>query len=123
MAIGDDNPMNPFVLMLLAILTPFLLVTTLFVPPYAGIYAACYLIYNTGKKLNPLADRYSDVFYIIDVYNQLFHYWLKHMETLSFVHYTLPIVGLPLVCLAFALWLTRRIARKMKNLFHLGASA
>ena len=114
--------MNPFFLLLLAILTPFLMIVALFVPPYMGLYGACYIIYDTGKKVHPLADRMTDIFYIIDVYNQLLHYWYNHMQTVSFVHYTLPIICLPLLCLCFALWLTRRLTMKLKNLFHLGAS-
>lgn len=115
--------MNPFFLLILAILTPFLLITALLVPPYAGIYAASYIVYSKGAAVNPLATKFEDVFYIIDVYVKLLTHWFGHITTVSIPFYSLPVVLLPLGGIFFALWLTRRLTRKMMDIFHLSAGS
>lgn len=112
--------MRPFYLFILAILTPMGLATTLLVPLYAGILGACYAIYYADP--HPLADKLLDAFYIIDVYGTLFHHLQTHLATLSVVEYTLPATVLPLLGFVTSIWLTRKLARAMMNLFHLSAS-
>lgn len=113
--------MNPFYLFLLAILSPLLLAITLLVPPYAGIVAASYIIYDKGAKLHPLHDKMLDVFYMIEVYSRLFSQWSKHMETTSLVSYTLPLILFPLMGIILALGLTSRLSRKLQNIFQIGS--
>lgn len=113
--------MRPFYLFILAIVTPIGLVTTLLVPLYAGILGACYVIYYADP--HPLAHQLLDAFYIIDVYGKLFHHLQMHLATLSVVEYTLPATLLPLLGFITAIWLTRKLARAMMNLFHLSATA
>ena len=113
--------MHPFLLLLLAIVTPFLILTVLLLPPYAGMYGAAYLIYDTGHGPSPLAGHFLDVFYIVDVFSKLFHYWLANRDALSIVHYTLPVVALPAAGLLIALWTARRVIRKLVDVFHLSS--
>ena len=113
--------MHPFLFILLALFTPFVLALTLLAPPLAGMIGAAYIVYDTGAT-HPLAGHLLDVFYMIDFYSKLFNYWYANYATLSFVQYTLPVVVLPLSCALFALWLTRRLVRKLADLFHLGVA-
>lgn len=110
--------MPPFLFFILAIITPFGFVLTLFVPIYVSIFGAAYLTYKFGPQGISLAEKFSDVFYIINVYDKLFQYWRFHMFEVSFFTYSLPVVGLPFVGFFFALWLTRRFIRKVGDIFH-----
>jgi hypothetical protein len=111
------------VLFLLAIATPIILCLTLFGPSYGSVFGATYLVYGYGgeAQAQTIADRAYDVFYVLNAYSQLVHYWSANHATLGTVKYTLPIIGLPAVGLILSLWLTRRITRKIFNLFHLSA--
>lgn len=115
--------MHPGLLLLLAVLTPVALCVTLVVPAYASLFGAAYIIYMPAAGgPHPLAERWHDVLYIIDVYSKLFSYWLEHTDSVSFVGYTLPVIGLPLLGVCLSLWLTYKLASKLLNLFHLSAS-
>ncbi len=106
---------------LLAILTPFLMTVVLLVPLYGFLLGACYIVYlSNAAAAQALLTHWLDVFYIIDVYTQLTSYWLAHQSAVSFVHYTLPVVALPLFGLLFSLWLTYKVAKGMLHLFRLG---
>ena len=114
--------MHPFVLLLLAIFTPFVLLAVLLVPVYAGLFGAAYIIYMPASGAHPLAERLTDLFYIVDVYTHLFTYWTQHSGGVSFVNYTLPVIGLPLAGGLIALYATYKLVRKLVNVFHLSAS-
>ena len=114
--------MNPFVLFLLAIVSPLLLAVTVLVPPYAGMVAAAYIIYDKGTKIHPLADKLGDVFYMIDVYMKLFMHWTKHITEMDVWTYTLPLLALPLIGFALMFWLTGKLARKLMDIFQLGVA-
>lgn len=115
--------MHPFLLVVLALLTPFLLTLVLLAPLYAGVLGAVYVIYLPKHGgMHPLADRLDDVFYIIDAYGKLFDYWLSQYSQLSLVDYTLPIIGLPLAGAFIAFYGTYKLVRRMLNLFQLSAS-
>lgn len=108
--------MPPVLLFLLAIVSPFVLATTLLVPIYIGIAGACYIIYfKKGFSDHPLNDQLLDVFYMIDVYSKLFSEWLKSMEKLSIWTYSLPLIVLPVAFTVLAIWLTAKIGRKLKG--------
>ena len=110
--------MNPFLMFLIAILSPILLAMTLLVPPYVGITAASYIIYDTGAAVHPLAGKLYDVFYIIDVYTKLFSQWSHHITETSVLSYALPLLLLPIFGIMFSMWSTGFIARKLKDIFH-----
>jgi hypothetical protein len=105
-----------------AILTPVMLCATLLLPSYASIYGASWLIYQPASGPHPLADKYLDVFTMLDTYGNLLDYW-RSTDGLGFVDYTLPIVGLPLFGCSLALFLTYKLTRGLLNLFHLSATA
>ena len=109
-------------LFLTAIMTPVLLCATLLLPSYGSIFGATYIIYQPESGANPMADKYLNVFTVLDGYQSLLDYWLANRAMLGFVDYTLPIVGLPLVGCIFALWLTYKISRRLLNFFQLSAS-
>lgn len=104
-----------------AIFTPVLLLATLLLPSYASIYGACYIIYMPKSGFHPLADKYLDVFTVLDTYQNLLDFW-SGTSDLSFVDYTLPIVGLPLFGCTLALFITYKLARRLINFFHLSAT-
>ncbi len=114
--------MHPFLLFLLAIITPFLLTAAMLVPPYLGITGAAYIIYSGAAGPHPLADKLLDVFYMIDVYSELLSYWNAHRGASDFLGYTVPVLTFPFAGIVAGLWLTRRIARKMMDVFHLSVS-
>lgn len=104
-----------------AILTPILLLATALLPSYASIYAADYIIYIPKTGAHPLADKYLDVLTILETYQGLVTFW-SDTPNISFVHQTLPIIGLPLLGCTLALYLTYRLSRRLINFFHLSAS-
>ena len=112
--------MNPFNLFMLAILSPVLLVMTLLVPPYAGIIAANYIIYDKGAKVHPWADKLDEVFYMIDVYIKLFSYWTQNIAETSVLTYALPLLLPVIVGVMLSLWLTGKLSTKLKDIFQLG---
>lgn len=114
--------MNPAMLLILALFTPFLLIITVFLPPYLGVLGASYIIYMKKDVPHPLDDRLTDVFYIVDVYQKLFGHWVSHVATMDLLSVTLPMVLLPLSGLALAFYLTRKIVRKLIDVFTMAAS-
>lgn len=114
--------MSPALLFPIAILTPFLLTAVLLVPIYAGLLGGCYIVYLPETGAHPLAGKLLDIFYILDVYGKLFSYWSEHSGDVSFVAYTLPIIGLPVACTLVALYTNYRMVKWLGNIFHLSAS-
>ncbi len=114
--------MNPFLMLLLAILSPFIMAAALLVPTYAGIAAASYLIYSKDTGTNPLHGKLSDVFYIFDVYQGLFMQWSHHVMETPLFSYALPLLALPIAGIMLSLWLISKVAHKLKNIFHGGMS-
>ena len=114
--------MNPFLMFLLAILSPFIMAATLLVPTYAGITGAAYVIYNKSGTVNPLHDKLFDVFYMIDVYTRLFTEWSHHVMEADLLTYTLPLVVPPIAGILLSIWLIGKVARKLKDIFHGGMS-
>lgn len=112
--------MNPFNLFLLAIFSPVLLLTTLLVPPYAGIITANYIIYAKGDKVHPLADKLDEVFYMFDVYSKLFSYWTHHIAETSILTYAMPLLLPVIIGIMLALWLTGKLSTKLRDIFQLG---
>ena len=111
--------MTPILLFFIAIITPFLLLIGLLGPTYAAIAAACYIIYAPASGAHPLADKWFDFFTIIDVYETLFANWLGRMTELSLVHYTLPLIFLPLIGIAVTVVLMRYLVKKLVNIFYI----
>lgn len=114
--------MNPLLLFTLGLLSPLLMAITLLVPPYTGIAAASYIIYMKEKGVHPLHDKLDDVFYIIDVYTKLFSHWAHHMAETSILSYAVPLLILPILGIMLSIWLTGKIARRLKDIFQMGAS-
>jgi len=110
--------MPPLLFIIMAILTPFGFVVTLFAPIYLSIFAAAYLVYKFSPNPVSLAEKFPDVFYIIDVYYKLFEYWRYNMFKVDLLTYSLPVVLIPFIGFYFALWLTRRFIRKVGDIFH-----
>ena len=110
--------MNPLLMFVVAILSPILLAITLLVPPYVGITAASYIIYEKGAAVHPLAGKLFDVFYIIDVYTKLFTQWSHHIMQTPLLSYALPLLLLPIFGIMFSIWSTSYVARKLKDIFH-----
>lgn len=115
--------MHPFLLLMLALLTPFALALVLLGPVYAGVLGAVYFIYLPASDApHPLAAQLNDVFYIIDVYQNLFAYWLQHLTDVALFGYTLPLLGLPLFGFGMAFYATRKLVRKLMDIFHLSVT-
>jgi hypothetical protein len=114
--------MNGPMLFLTAILTPFFLVAALLLPVYAAVFGATYIVYYPQTGSHPLALKWDDVFYIIDIYSRLAEYWLNNITQVSFVDYTLPVVVLPIVGLVAALYITIKVTRGLLHLFQASSS-
>lgn len=113
--------MNPLSMFILAILSPALMGLALLGPIYAGLCGAAYVIYYKPEH-HPLAGKFSDVSYIIDVYGGLYSAWAHHMSEMAFLSYTLPLLALPIGGLLLGFFITNRMAVKLKNIFHAGVS-
>jgi hypothetical protein len=117
------NGMSPTVLLFfMSILTPVVIAIVAIAPLYAGFFAALYIVYDKPDIVNPMLAHQWDVFYIIDAYHSLFQYWLVHMESSSFLHFTLPLLGLPLLGLILSMYLTVKMVRFFANYFRMAAT-
>jgi hypothetical protein len=114
------GPMNPLLFFILAILSPFILAAVMLVPPYVGIAAASYIIYYKPDAVHPLAGKLGDVFYIIDVYSKLFSQWAYHLAETSILTYALPLLLLPILTIMLSIWLSGKVARKLRDVFQIG---
>ncbi len=112
--------MHPLGLFILGLFSPLLLAATLLVPLYCGIAVAAYIIYAKTNGANPLHDKIFDLFYMIDVYARLFKQWSQHMQQSDFLNYTAPLLVVPFLGLLTAFWLTRKMVRMLKKMFHHG---
>lgn len=113
--------MHPFLLFLLAVITPAIFACVVLIPPYIGISAASYAIYYKDG-LHPLAGKLGDVSYMIDVYTQLFSHWAQHIGQTSILSYALPLLLFPILGVMLTLWLGGKVARKLKDIFQSGVS-
>lgn len=114
--------MNPMLLFMLAIFTPVIFACVILVPPYIGIVAASYIVYYKSGEVHPLAGKLENVFYMIDVYSQLFSQWAHNIAQTSVLSYALPLLLLPIFGIMLTLWLSQKIARKLKDIFQNSAS-
>jgi len=116
--------MNAIFFLFLAIISPLVLAAVFFTPLYGGVVGAAYLIYSPAAAgPNPLDPQLLNVFYMIDVYGRMFSYWLANMKVVSMLHYTAPLLGLPIVSLVVSIWISRKTTQILKDMFHrLGGS-
>jgi hypothetical protein len=108
--------MHPFLLFLLALITPAIFACVVLFPPYIGIAAAAYVIYYKDGA-HPLDGKLTDAGYMIDVYTQLFSHWAQHMGETSILSYALPLLIFPILGIMLTLWLCGKVARKLKDIF------
>jgi hypothetical protein len=111
--------MNPLYLFPLALVVPFIVAFVAFTPAYSGLFGAAYIIYHQPDGMHPLWQHKLDIFYILEVYGQLFSYWSAHMSTSNFVEFTLPLLGLPLLGIALSIFLTWKLIAAMVNFFRM----
>jgi hypothetical protein len=111
--------MPPIILFFIAVLTPFLLLLGLCGPLYMAIATMCYIVYAPASGAHPLDAHWFDPFIIIEVYHKLFNNWLNHGGELSFMHYTLPLIGLPLVAVVVTVFLMRYLIKKLVDIFYI----
>ena len=109
--------MNPLLFFLLAILTPFAFCLTMLAPLYVSMYAASYVVYSGAAAVHPLADKFFEIFFICGTYNQLYTHWSAHMFEVSFLYYTVPVIVVPFGAVLLAMYLTRKLFKKMGNVF------
>lgn len=109
-------------LFMLAIFTPVIFACVILVPPYIGIVAASYIIYYKSGEAHPLTGKLDHVFYMIDVYSKLFSQWVHHITETSIFTYALPLLLLPIFGIMLTLWLSQKVARKLKDIFQNSAS-
>ena len=110
--------MSPFVMLLLALITPFLLVAVALVPVYLAMLGASYIIYPKPEA-TMLAHQALDVFPIVETYQRLFANWTQHMTALPLLHYTLPLLALPAIAMLLSLFLLKRLMHWLINVFHI----
>lgn len=111
--------MNPWMLLPVIVILPFMVAATLLVPLYLAMSAACYLIYVQTNEQAPILANFANPDYMLSSYLRLLTYWQSHMTELSFIHYTLPLIVLPLIILGLALWLSYRFLNAIKDILHL----
>lgn len=113
--------MNPLLLFPLALIMPLIVAVVAFVPAYSGIYAAVYLIYDKPDVTNPLTPYMFDIFYIFNVYMQIFEHWSDHVAASDFVNFTLPFVGLPILGIGLSLFFVYKLVSMMVNFFRMAS--
>lgn len=109
--------MHPFMFLILALTTPFALCLSLLAPVYISLFTAVYAVYYKTVGSAAVLDKFGDIFYIISAYTQLYNYWQAHIFEVSFFTYTLPVILLPFLSIVLALWLTRKLVRKLGDVF------
>lgn len=113
--------MNPLYLFPLALIVPFVVAIVAFVPAYAGLFGAAYLIYDQPDVANPLSPYMFDIFYVFEVYGRLFDHWSGNIGGADFVAFTLPIVGLPLLGFGLSAFLTYKLVASLVNFFRMAS--
>jgi len=93
--------MSPILLLPLGIITPAAMAIIALVPSYAGFFYATKVIY--GMRDMDMSPYALDVIYVLRVYRYLFEYWLQHFSQVSFLEYSLPLIGIPLIGIALSL--------------------
>jgi hypothetical protein len=102
----------------MSILTPVVIAIAALAPLYAGFFGALYVIYAKAEGVNPMQSYLWDAFYIFDAYRHLFQYWLEHMENVSFLYFTLPLLGVPFLGLGLSVYSTVKAVRFFVHYFH-----
>lgn len=115
--------MNPLYLFPLALIVPIVVAIVAFVPAYASLFGAIYLIYDQPDVANPLTPYMFDIFYVFDVYGQLFDHWSANISGANFVAFTLPLIGLPLLGFGLSIFLTYRLVSWLVNFFRMASIA
>jgi hypothetical protein len=113
--------MSPVLLFPLGLIVPVVIAAAALVPFYAGFAAALYVIYLKPDGSSPLEAHLFDVFYVFESYAKLFQYWLNHMGEASFVEFTLPLLGLPILGISLAIYLTLKLVQFFVNFFRMAA--
>ena len=111
--------MNPLYLFPLAVVVPFVVTLVAFVPAYASLFGAMYIIYDQPDVANPLTPYMFDIFYIFKAYGQLFDHWSGNTGGANFVEFTLPLVGLPLLGFGLSIFLTYKLVAWLINFFRM----
>jgi hypothetical protein len=105
----------------LALIVPFIVAFVAFTPAYGALFGAVYMIYDRPDVANPLLPYIFDIFYIFDVYGQLFSHWSEHMSSSNFVEFTLPLIGLPILGIAVSIFLTYKLVSLLVNFFRMAS--
>ena len=111
--------MPPIILFFIAILTPFVLLAAFIVPTYAAIVGVCYIVYAPLSGPHPLADKWFDFFTMIEIYQKVLANGLEHFMALPLLHYTLPMIFLPLIGIVTTVMLMRYLIPKLVDIFHI----
>lgn len=106
--------MHPLLLFFLAITIPVMVSLLLLAPTYFAMWGTLYLIYG-GNVVSLIFD----IFRVTETYFTLLDYWWANMNTLSFIDYTLPIVGLPSAGILVTAFITWKFSMYVVNIFRL----
>lgn len=107
--------MNPLMLIAVVLLLPFMVAALLLVPLYLAMILACYLIYIQTAEQGLILENVGAPDYILSAYLRLVDHWITHMSAVSFLHYTAPLILLPLVIFLLAAWLSYRFLSVIKD--------
>lgn len=104
--------MSPNLFFLLAVLIPLFLPLLFVGPLYLGLVAGVYLNYG-----DPILENAFNVGYILTVFEGLYDYYSANADKVSFLDFTLPIFGPPIIGLLIGTGLLIYFIRYLRNLF------
>ncbi len=107
--------MHPAMMIVLGIITPVPLALAFLLPLYASLFCTVLVIYH--QQIDTLLPAFTNVVYILGVFEHAVDYWLKHLATVNHFTYSLPLIIIPLLGLALATFVTIKLSQKIKNVF------
>ena len=96
-------------LIILGVFMPVPLALAFLLPLYFGIYASVLVIYS--EQTDVLLDAFTNILYIVNVYEYAVQYWLKHLETVNHFTYSAPLILLPMIGLCAAVFSAYKLGK------------
>ena len=106
--------MNPFIILLIALLIPVVVVAAVFLPFYISVVVAVYMQY--GDAILPHKYNVSTIF---DIYGKLFEHWQKNSDLVDLWDFTAPTLGIPAIGILLSLYGTYRLVKYVRDIFTL----
>lgn len=106
--------MDPVLMFIIALSLPVIFAALLFGPIYGGVCVALYFVFGDEAWTH-----IYEPFYMIDLYDRLYQYWLTYHEMLGWRDFMLPVFGPLVVGTLLGMYWCRLFVRYIKNIWHI----